>query len=84
MFRVPIDGAASVVCDNQVGYQNTVLPESTLNKKYHLIAYHCCREEVAFKTIQVANDGTLNNLANLFTKMLTCARRSCLLGKFKY
>ena len=40
MFGVPIDGAASVFCDNDAVYKNTVLPESTLHKKHHSIAYH--------------------------------------------
>ena len=54
MFGVPIEGPTSVFCDNEAVYKNTVLPESTLNKKHHSIAYHRCREAVASKTIQVA------------------------------
>ena len=84
MFGVPIDGPTSVFCDNEAVYKNTVLPESTLNKKHHSIAYHRCREAVAAQTIQVAKEGTLNNLADLFTKIMTAARRTFLLGKFTY
>ncbi len=84
MFGVPIDGPTSVFCDNEAVYKNTVLPESTLNKKHHSIAYHRCREAVAAQTIQVAKEGTLNNLADLFTKITTAARRTFLLGKFTY
>ena len=84
MFGVPIDGPTSVFCDNEAVYKNTVLPESTLNKKHHSIAYHRCREAVAAQTIQVAKEGTLNNLADLFTKVMTAARRNFLLGKFTY
>ena len=71
MFGVPIDGPNIVFYDNEVVYKNTVLPEYTLHKKYHSIAYHRCREDVASQTIQVAKEGTLNNLADLFTKFMT-------------
>ena len=84
MFGVPIDGLTSVFCDNEAVYKNTVLPESTLNKKHHSIAYHRCREAVASNTIQVAKEGTLSNLSDLFTKIMTAARRTFLLGKFTY
>ena len=84
MFGVPIDGPTSVFCDNEAVYKNTVLPESTLNKKHHSIAYHRCREAVAAQTIRVVKEGTLNNLADLFTKVVTTARRKFLLGKFTY
>ena len=84
MFGVPIDGPTSIFCDNEAVYKNTVLPESTLNKKHHSIAYHRCREAVAAKTIRVAKEGTLNNLADLFTKVMTAVRRNFLLGKFTY
>ena len=84
MFGVPIDGATSVFCDNEAVYKNTVLPESTLNKKHHSIDYHRFREDVAAKTIRVAKEGTLNNLADLFTKLMSAARRTFLLDKFTY
>ena len=40
MFGMPIDGTANVFCDNEAVYKNTVMPESTLCKKHHSIAYH--------------------------------------------
>ena len=84
MFGVPIDGAANVFCDNEAVYKNTVLPESTLKKKHHSIAYHRCREAVAAGTIRIAKQGTDKNLADLFTKVLTAARRLFLLERFTY
>ena len=62
----------------------TNIPESILNKKHHSIAYHRCREAVAAKTIQVAKEGTLNNLADIFTKVMSSSRRNFLLDKFTY
>ena len=44
MFGVPIEEATNVFCDNETVYKNTSLPESTLKKKHHSIAYHRCRE----------------------------------------
>ena len=84
MFGVPIDGPANVYCDNEAVYKNTSIPESTLKKKHHSIAYHRCREAVASKTIRIAKQGTEKNLADLFTKVLTVAKRAFLLERFTY
>ena len=84
MFGVPIDGAANVYCDNEAVYKNTSVPESVLKKKHHSIAYHKCREAVAAKIIRVAKQGTQKNLADLFTKVLTVARRAFLLERITY
>jgi hypothetical protein len=46
MFGVPIDGPASVFCDNGSVVNNTTLPESTLAKKHNAICYHRVREAV--------------------------------------
>ena len=71
MFGVPIDGTASVFCDIDAVYKNTVLPESTLHKKHHSIAYHRCREAVAAGAIMVTKEGTQSNLYDLFTKIMS-------------
>ena len=84
MFGIPIDGPANVFCDNEAVYKNTVIPESVLKKKHHSIAYHRCREAVAAGTIRVAKQGTTKNLADLFTKVLSNARRAFLLERFTY
>jgi hypothetical protein len=84
MFGIPIDGPANVFCDNEAVYKNTVIPESTLKKKHHSIAYHKCREALAAGTIRVEKQGTTKNLADLFTKVLTTARRVFLLERFTY
>ena len=84
MFGIPIDGASNVFCDNEAVYKNTSLPESTLKKKHHSIAYHRCREAVAAGTVRVAKEGTQTNLSDLFTKLLPQPRREELLDKFTY
>ncbi len=84
MFGVPIDGPTNIFCDNEAVYKNTSLPESTLKKKHHSIAYHRCREAVAAETVRVAKEGTKTNLSDLFTKLLPQPRREELLDKFTY
>ena len=84
MFGIPIDGPANVYCDNEAVYKNTSIPESTLKKKHHSIAYHRCREAIAVGTIWIAKQGTTKNLADLFTKVLTQAQRAFLLKRFTY
>ena len=84
MFGVPIDGPTNIFCDNEAVTNNTLVPESTLKKKHHSIAYHRCREAVAAGTVQIAKQGTQKNLADLFTKTLTSMRRRFLLDRFTY
>jgi len=84
MFGIPIGGPASVFCDNEAVYKNTVAPDSTLRKKHHSIAYHFCREAVAANIIQIAKEGTDTNLADLFIKWLTSKRREFFLERFTY
>jgi Reverse transcriptase (RNA-dependent DNA polymerase) len=84
MFGVPIEGPTNIFCDNEAVYKNTSLPESTLKKKHHAIAYHRCREAVAAGTVRVAKEGTRTNLSDLFTKLLPQPRREELLDKFTY
>ena len=84
MFGVPLDGPTNMFCDNEAVYKNTSMPESTLKKKHHAIAYNRCREAVASGTIRVAKEGTKTNLSDLFTKVLPQPRRDELLDKFTY
>ena len=84
MFGINISGPASVFCDNEAVTKNVIVPESTLKKKHHSIAYHYCRQAVASKIIQVCHEGTLTNLADLFTKALSAIRREFLLERFTY
>ena len=84
MFGVPINGPASVFCDNKAVYKNTVIPESVLSKKMPSIAYHICRESVAAGIIQITKEGTKINLEDLFTKFLSRPQCEKLLESFTY
>ena len=68
MFGILVDGSDNIYCDNEAVTKNTPIPESTLKKKHHSVAYHRCWESVAAGTIRVAKQGTRKNLADLFTK----------------
>jgi hypothetical protein len=84
MMGIPIDGAAMLLCDNQSVVANSSKPDSTLTKKHNSIAYHRVREAAAAKTIRVVKVGTMHNLADLFTKMLSSQRRKDLLSYILY
>lgn len=84
MFGIPIDGPADVFCDNEAVTKNCSIPESTLKKKHHSIAYHRNRQAVADGTIRIAKEDSETNLADAFTKLLTSIRRNFLYNKFMY
>lgn len=84
MFGVPIEGPTNIFCDNEAVYKNCSVPESTLKKKHHSIAYHRNREAVAAGTCRIAKEGTETNLSDLFTKALPRIRREHLLDRFTY
>ena len=68
MMGVPIEGLCNVFCDNNAVVTNSKNPESILKKKHAAINYHCTREAIAAKTIQVVKEDTTTNLADLLTK----------------
>ena len=70
MFGAPIEGATNIYCDNEAVYKNCSIPESTLRKKHHSIAYHRNRETVAAGTCRIAKEDLTTNLSDFFTKIL--------------
>ena len=84
MFGIPVEGPANVFCDNEGVVKNTSIPESVLSKKHLSIAYHAVREAAAAGILRVGKEHTETNLADLFTKCLTQARRNKLLGNILY
>ena len=81
MFGVAIDGPASVMCDNKSVFTNATIPTSQLGKKHNAICYHKVRENVAAGVIRVGWVKSTSNLADVFTKVLSCAMRNPLLAK---
>ena len=84
MFGIPVEGPTNIYCDNEAVYKNCLIPESTLKKKHHSIAYHRNREAVACGTVRIAKEDTKTNLSDVFTKVLTAPRRNELFDKFMY
>ena len=79
MFGIRVERPANFYCENEAVTKNITIPESMLKKKQHSIAYHRCWEAVAAGTFRIAKQGAENNLADLFTKILTAGRREFLL-----
>jgi hypothetical protein len=65
-------------------YKSCTIPESTLKKKHHSIAYHRNREAVAAGTVRIAKEDTKTNLADVFTKCLAAVTRNKLFDMFMY
>jgi hypothetical protein len=68
MMGIPIEGPCNVFCNNNAVAINSKNPELSLKEKHAAINYHCTREAIAAKTIQVAKEDTSTNLADLMTK----------------
>ena len=84
MFEVPIYVSANVFCENEAVYKNTITPQSFLKKMHHSISYQRCREAVAARTIRVTKQGTVNNLSDLSTKVMTSSIRRFIIENFTY
>ena len=84
MFGIPILGATNVYCDNEAVTKNCSIPESTLRKKHHSIAYHRNREAVAAGTIRIAKEDSETNLSDGFTKLTPAPKRDSIFDKFMY
>ena len=82
MFGIGIlEDETKVFSDNQSVVTNTSVPESTLKKKHYSINFNYVRECVAAGTILIYKVHTGNNLADLFTKLLSCEVRKNLITK---
>ena len=55
-----------------------------MKKKKVSIFYHKYRKSVAIGVDRIAKEGTANNLADLFIKILVHIRRENMLDKFTY
>lgn len=85
MFGVEIiqDGT-KIFGDNNAVILNSSCPESTLSKKHHSINYHYVRECVASGIGLVYKVDTGENLADLFTKVLSSMKRKAILRRITY
>jgi hypothetical protein len=78
-FGIRIDGPADVYCDNGSVVKSASVVEGRLNKKHLAICYHRVRECCAMGVCRLAHVNGDNNLADIFTKVLSTTRRTSLL-----
>jgi hypothetical protein len=71
MFRVLINGPTNVFCDNHGVVCNTLIPESTLNKKHNAVNYHIVQEAVAAKILRLTKEESKTNKTNKGTTART-------------
>ena len=82
MMGVEIDGPTYVHGDNMSVIHNTQRPESTLKKKSNSLCYHAVRESVAMGESLVTHIPTVENPADLCTKVMPGGqKRDHLIGK---
>jgi hypothetical protein len=67
---IPVDDCTYIFGDNQSVLANTTAPHSQLKKKSNSVAYHHCREGVAFDEWRTAYINTHLNPSDLLTKNL--------------
>ena len=70
MMGIPCESPAYVHGDNQSVLANTTIPDSTLKKKCHSLAYHFVREGAARDEWRTAYVNTHANPADLLMKPL--------------
>ena len=71
---VPIEGPAYVYSDNMSVIYNTSSPESTPNKKANSVCYRAISELASVVEIMTIHVLTLDNPADLWTKLISGVR----------
>ena len=85
MMGVPISGPSFIYGDNLSVVRNTQRPESTLRKKSNSICYHAVRESVAMGKSLVGHVPSVENCADLATKLIPGGqKRNYLVSKVLY
>ena len=74
-FGIPIDGPATVLCDNKSVVTNSNVPVSVLNKRNNTICYHRVREAQTAKIIRVAWISGEMNISDSLTKITMPANK---------
>lgn len=68
MMGIPILEPTNCFCDNKSVVTNATIPQSTLQKKHNMIAYHKVRESVASTAVRIAHEPGKFNLSDCLTK----------------
>ena len=75
MMGVPVDEPSYVFGDNMSVIHNTQRPESTLKKKSLSICYHAVREAVAMGECLTGHIASVDNPADLATKIILARQK---------
>ena len=70
MMGVPIEGPTNGFGDNKSVVTNASIPQSTLQKKHNMIAYHKAREATASGAQRLLHEKGKNNMSDALTKFL--------------
>ena len=85
MLGIPVSGPAFIYGDNQSVLCNTTIPESTISKKHHSIAYHVVREGVAKEEWITGYISSHLNCSDTLTKTVPSGeKRDYLVGHYLY
>ena len=84
MFGVPVEDPTDIFCDNNSVVMNSSNVESKLNKKNNSLAYHYTRWSVAAGIIRVGWIDGKENLADVYTKVLSVGDLEYLFGNWTY
>ena len=70
MMGVPLEGPATILCDNLSLVTSTTIPESVLQKKHNSVNWHKIRETIAMNVARVVHiDGT-ENISDVLSKLV--------------
>ena len=62
MFGIPMDGPTHLFCNNHSVWNNSQIPDSTLNKNHLAICYHLVRELFKAGVIRLSWESGKTNL----------------------
>ncbi|MGH7955097.1 MAG: Ty1/Copia family ribonuclease HI, partial [Gloeomargaritales cyanobacterium] len=73
MLGVPIDGSSWLFGDNFSVVVSSTVPQSSLKKRHNALSYHRVREAIADKILTFRHIPSVENPADILTKILTKA-----------
>jgi hypothetical protein len=65
-----VSGTTAMFCDNESVVKSSKCPESTLQKKHNVIAYHRVREAQVAKTVAISHIARTATPVDIFMKSL--------------
>ena len=70
MLGVPMSGPSIMYGDNLAIFNNSAIPDDTLNKRHNTLSYHRVREAIAAQIIKFYHIDGKENPADVLTKFL--------------